>query len=483
MSNCKFKWKAASLSVFLFFGLFTKLSAQSKVWTLEECIQHALENNIQVQQNELSQQLADYDLKQAKYNLLPDANGFILHAYNFGQTIDPFTNPFANSQVQSNSFSLSSNFTIFNGFRNVNTIKRNQAQQKSAKFDLEKMKNDISLNIANSFLSILFNQELLKNAESQLKITQQQIDRIEKQVKAGALAEGALKDINAQFASEELNVVNAENQLNISKLNLAQILRLESFSDFEVASPNLSNFNGVKELVSPGALYLSALETMPEVKSAEFGLYSAHKNTQIARSGYLPTLSVSGSIGTGFSGANREFVEIRDEREVPTGNFIRSTGEEVFTTSGTPVFRDKAFTDQFADNENKSIRFSLTIPIFNRFSARIGVKRALIQEQVANLSYESAKLALRQNIESAHNDAASALKRYKAAEKSVSALETSFAYTQQRYNVGIINSFDFNNEKNRLMNAQSELLQAKYNYIFSTKVLDFYQGGGISLSK
>ncbi len=483
MGNYKFKWKATSLSIILFFGLLTNLTAQNKVWTLQECIQYALENNLQIQQNELSQKLADYDLKQAKYNVLPDLNGFASHAYNFGQTIDPFTNQFANSQVRSNSFSVSSTFTIFNGFRNVNTIKRNQAQQQASQYDLDKMKNDISLNIANSFLGILFNQELLKNAEAQLRITQQQIDRIEKQVNAGALPEGTLKDIDAQFASEELNVVNAENQLNISKLNLAQLLRLDSFEDFEIASPNLSNFNGVKELVSPGALYLSALETMPEVKSAEYNLYSAHKNTQIARSGYMPTLSVSGSIGTGFSGANREVIGVKDQREVQTGDYIRSNGEEVYTMTATPIFQDKPFSDQFSDNENKSIRFSLSIPIFNRFSARVGVQRAKIQEQVADLSYESAKLNLRQSIESAHNDAASALKRYKAAEKSVTALETSFAYTQERYKVGIINSFDFNNEKNRLINAQSELLQAKYNYIFSTKVLDFYQGGGISLSK
>jgi len=482
MGNYKFKWKAISLGVALFFGLPTNYTAQNKVWTLEECIQYALKNNIQIQQNELTQKLADYDLMQAKYNVLPDLNGFASHAYNFGQTIDPFTNQFANTQVQSNSFSASSSFTIFNGFRNINTIKRNQAQLQASRLDLEKMKNDISLNIANSFLGILFNQELLKNAEAQLRVTQLQIDRIEKQVKAGALPDGALKDINAQFSSEELNVVNAENQLNISKLNLAQLLRLESFEDFEILSPNLSNFNGVKELISPAALYLSALATMPEVKSAEFNLYSAHKNTQIARSGYLPTLSVSGSIGTGFSGANREVVGFENPQVVQTSDFTKS-GEEIFTTTATPIFKNKPFTDQFSENENKSIRFSLAIPIFNRLSARVGVQRAKIQEQVADLNYESAKLTLRQNIESAHNDAASGLKRYKAAEKSVAALETSFAYTQERYNVGIINSFDFNNEKNRLINAQSELLQAKYNYIFSTKVLDFYQGGGISLSK
>jgi len=482
MSKKISSWKSYVLSLTLFFGLLASISAQSKVWTLEECISYALENNLQIQQNELSQKLADYDLKQAKYNILPDLNGFAAHAYNFGQTIDPFTNQFANTQVRSNSFSISSTFIIFNGFRNVNTVKRNQAQQKSAQFDLEKMKNDISLNIANSFLGILFNQELLNNAQAQLRITQQQIDRIRKQVEAGALPQGALKDIDAQFASEELNVVNAQNQLKLSKLNLEQILRLESSDEFEILSPDLSNFNGVKELISPGALYLSALETMPEIKSAEYNLFASTKGTQIARSGYMPTLSISGSMGTGFSGANREVINLVNPQFIENGN-VTESGERILSPSVTPVFQDKSFTDQFSDNENKSIRFSLSIPIFNKFSARIGVKRAKIQEQLADLNYESTKLALRQNIESAHNDAVAALKRFRAAEKSVSALETSFAYTQERYNVGIINSFDFNNEKNRLINSQSELLQAKYNYIFSTKVLDFYQGGGISLSK
>ena len=482
MSKKISSWKSYVLSLTLFFGLLASISAQSKVWTLEECISYALENNLQIQQNELSQKLADYDLKQAKYNILPDLNGFATHAYNFGQTIDPFTNQFANTQVRSNSFSISSTFTIFNGFKNVNTVKQNQAQQKSAQFDLEKMKNDISLNIANSFLGILFNQELLSNAEAQLRITQQQIERIRKQVEAGALPQGALKDIDAQFASEELNVVNAENQLKLSKLNLEQILRLESSDQFEILSPDLSNFNGVKELISPGALYISALETMPEIKSAEYNLFASTKGTQIARSRYMPTLSVSGSMGTGFSGANREVINLVNPQFIENGN-VTESGERILSPSVTPVFQDKSFTDQFSDNENKSIRFSLAIPIFNKFSARIGVKRAKIQEQLADLNYESTKLALRQNIESAHNDAVAALKRFRAAEKSVSALETSFAYTQERYNVGIINSFDFNNEKNRLINSQSELLQAKYNYIFSTKVLDFYQGGGISLSK
>lgn len=455
----KFDFKQRVLSVSLIYSLFLGVSvqAQEKVWTLEECVNYALENNIQVQQSEINQQISKQDLLGAKYNTLPSLNASASHTYNFGQTIDPFTNQFANTQVRSNSFSVASSLTLFNGFRNLNTIKRNQAQLKAAEYDLQKMKNDISLNIANSYLAILFNEELLKNAESQLRVTQGQIDRIDKQVKAGALPEGSLKDIEAQFANEELQVINAQNQLKLSKLNLEQLLRLESTEEFEIVSPNLDNFQGVSELVSPGALYLTALEIMPEIKSAEYSIYSAEKTTQITRSNYMPTLSMTGSLGSGFSQNNKEFIENE--------------------------LRVKPFTNQLDDNFNKSVSFRLSIPIFNGLSARTSVRQAKLRAQNAQLAYDNTQLVLRQNIESAHNDAVAALKRYRAAEKSVTALTTSFNYTQERFNVGIINSFDFNNEKNRLNNAQSELLQAKYNYIFSTKVLDFYQGKTISFTK
>jgi len=195
---------------------------------------------------------------------------------------------------------------------------------------------------------------------------------------------------------------------------------------------------------------------MPEVKSAEYSLYSAETSKKIARGGYIPTLSMNGSIGTGFSGANRR-------------------------RNSEGVLEQVSFADQIDENENKSVGFRLSIPIFNGLATRTNVQRAKLQLQSAELNLENTKLQLRQNIESAHNDAVAALKRYRAAEKSVTALNTSFKYTQERFNVGLINSFDFNNEKNRLNNAESELLQAKYNYIFSTKVLDFYQGKAISL--
>lgn len=459
-----------------------KVNAQSEEWNLERCIKHAIENNIQIQQSELSMDISQQNVNQSKYNTLPSLNGFASHTYNFGQTIDPFTNSFATTQVRSNQFALTSTMTLFNGFQTLNTIKRNQANLEASRYDLEKMQNDVALNIANFYLQILFSNELVKNAENQLRVTQEQVDRIQKLVEAGNMPEGNLREIEAQLASEELQKINAVNQLNITKLNLAQVLRLENPSAFNIAMPNLSDFNGVSELISPGALYLTALETMPEVKSAEFSYYSAEKDKDLARGGYSPSLSVTGSIGSGYSGANREIVDVVPLGFVPNGD-VTTGGDQILTPAFDLVRQDKAFVDQLDDNFNKSIGFRLNIPIFNGMSSRTNVQRAKLNLQIAELNLENTKLQLRQNIESAHNEAVAALKRYKAAEKSVEALTLSFNYAKQRFDVGILNSFEFNNEKNRLNNANSELLQAKYEYIFKTKVLDFYQGKALNFNK
>lgn len=482
------KYKAKPYLSLLFFSVLITLTfqleaqqADAKKWSLDECIKYARENNIQVQQSEINQKIADQDLKASRYNALPNLNGFASHIYNFGQTIDPFTNQFATSRVRSNQFSLSSTVTLFNGFQTINSVKRNQANLEASKYELEKMKNDISLNIANQYLQILFNQELLKNAENQLSVTKIQIDRIQKQVSAGALPEGSLRDIEAQAASEELQVINAQNQLQLSKLNLAQMLRMENAEDFEIVSPELDDFQGVSEMISPGALYLTALEVMPEVKSAQYNLYSAEKSKSLASGAYSPSLSLTGSIGSGYSGRNREVVETEFLGLQPNGN-VTQGGEVILSPTIRPVYEDKAFMDQIEENYNRSFGFRLNIPIFNGMSARTNVQKAKLNMQQAELALENTKLQLRQNIESAHNDAVAALKRYRAAQKSVDALELSFQYTQERFNVGMLNSFDFNNEKNRLNNARSELLQAKYEYIFKSKVLDFYQGKAIQLT-
>jgi len=451
-------------------------------WTLDQCIEYAYEHNIQVQQNIINMRLAEQDLKASKYNVLPNLNGSASHIYNFGQTIDPFTNTFATTQVRSNQFALSSSLTLFDGFQNVNNIKVNQAQLDANKYDLESIKNDIALNIANAYLQILFNQELAKNAANQMEVTKIQVERIEKQVKAGALPEGNLQEIQSQLATEELQLVNAENQLKLSKINLTQLLNLNQYKNFEVVEPDLENLEGNSELINPGVLFENAVDIMPEVKRAEFNYFAAEKSTSLAKGRYYPTLNLTGSVGSGYSGANQELVGVNSLGLQPNGN-VTTTGDQVLTPTFNSVFDDKPFTDQLDDNFNTSVGFRLSIPLFNGLNSRTNVQKAKLNMENAQLNLENTKLQLRQNIESAHAEAVAALKRYNAAKKSVKALETSFEYTTQRFAVGLLNTFDFNNEKNRLNNARSELLQAKYEYIFKTKVLDFYRGQALTFNQ
>ena len=239
-------------------------------------------------------------------------------------------------------------------------------------------------------------------------------------------------------------------------------------------------FKGGSELITPGALYLTALDIMPEIKRAEYRFYSSEKAKDIAQGGYSPTLSLTGSLGSGYSGANQELVGFENARLLPNGN-ITVGGDPVLSPTADAIRKDKTFGTQLDENFNKAVGFRLSIPLFNGLSARSNVQRAKLNMQSEELNLENAKLQLRQNIETAHTDAVSALKRYKVAEKSVNALELSFKYTQERFDVGMVNSFEFSTELNRLNNANSELLQAKYEYIFKTKVLDFYQGRAITL--
>ncbi len=472
------------VSILFFLASAIETSAQvqeSKIWTLNECIEYAFENNIQIQQTAINNQISKANLSESKYATLPTLNGFANHVYNFGQTIDPFTNSFATSQVQSNALSLSTSLLVFNGFQNINTIKRNQADYNASMQELERIKNDISLNITNFYLQILFNKELVENSENQLKVTEQQVERIQKLVDVGNMPEGNLREIEAQQASEELQLINAKNQLMLSKLSLAQLLRMEDARTFEIEEPNLENFQGKSGLIPASALYETALDIMPEIKSAEYSFYSAEKSTQIAKSGYYPRLVLNGSLGSGYSGANTEITDISNPRYVPTLDRVQNTNQFIETLTSDITRQQKKWDDQLDDNFNQSIGLSLNIPIFNGLSARRNVERAKLNAESAALELENAKLSLRQNIETAHTEAVAALKRFHAAEKSVNSLKLSFEYTQKRFDVGAVNSFDFNNEKNRLSNAESELLQAKYEYIFRTKVLDFYKGEALNL--
>jgi len=418
--------------------------AQDKKWTLQECVEYALDNNISVKQSELDLQNAELNKKDAFGNFLPSLNASATHSWNIGLNQDPVTFDAVNSTTRNLSGGVSSGLTIYNGLRNVNQLRRSNLEILASQYQLDNIKDNMSLNIANAFLQILFNKEQLKVLQAQQVITQEELQRTNDLVEAGALPRGDLLEIQATIATQEQQVVNAENAITLSKISLAQLLLLEDYETFDIVDndyqvPPTSILNE-----SPQAIITKAKEARYDIKIAENNSEIAAYNLKIAKGALQPTLSGAYSFGT---------------------NYFKSQ-----------LFDTPEFTDQVSDNKSHGFSLSLSIPIFNGFSVRNNVKRNEINVLSTQYQLEQANLDLETNVYQAYNDAKGALKAYEAALKTEEARSLAFDYSQERYNVGMLNAFDFNQSKNRLENAQSEVVRTKYDYIFKLKVLEFYFG-------
>jgi len=457
------------------------LSAQNtivpKTWTLEECIAYALKNNVSIQQTQLNTDLSKINLVQSQAALLPSINANAGHSYNIGRTIDRFTNQFADAQVLSQNMGISTDVTLFSGLQNINTIKQNKYMYMAGKYDVDKMKNDISLNVATAYLQIVYSIEQLDNARNQTALTEAQVERTKKLVDAGSLAKGNLLDIQSQLALEELNLTNAQNQIDLSYLTLIQLLNLESTAGFTIVKPDLTIGSETLVNTNVSQIYNTALNNLPEIKSAEFKLKSADKAEDVAWGGLSPRLSFSASYGTGYSGLSQQVIGAPSFAGFyPNGDFT-SGGDTVLTpTFSNPTLEKTPFADQYKNNVNKTFGFYLSVPIFNRLQTKTSIDRAKIQKLNADLTVEATKQQVQKNIQQAYADANGGLKKYNSTLKAVTAMQESFKYAEQKYNVGMMNTNDYNDAKNKLIKAQSDLLQAKFDYVFKTKVLDFYQG-------
>jgi outer membrane protein len=469
----------SKLFIFLFIFPFLSSNAQTpgegKAWSLEECIAYGLTNNIQVKQTQLNTDLSHVNFVQSEANLLPSLNGNAAHSYNIGRAVDRFTNEFADKQVLSQNLSLSTDVTLFSGFQNINSIRENRYSYLASKYDVDKMKNDVSLNIATAYLQTLYTMDAVINARNQMGLTMAQVNRTKQLVDAGSVAKGVLLDIQAQLASEELNLTEAQNQYDISILSLTQLLNLPSSEGFTIVKPDLTTVGESLLAATPGQIYNSAVSNLPEVKSAEFKLKSADKGVDVAWGGLSPRLIFSASYGTGYSGASQRIVGSPAISYAPNGSFT-SGGDTVFAPFISNNYEKIPFSDQYRDNVNKSFGFYLTVPIFNRFQTKSSIDRARIQKMNAELTIEATKLQIMKNVQQAYADANAGLKKYTSSLKALEATEESFKYTEQKFNVGMVNSTDYNTAKNNMSKAQSNLLQAKYEYVFKAKVLDFYQG-------
>lgn len=446
-------------------------------WTLQDCINYALSHNIAIQQAQLNNQVNENNLVQSKASVLPSINAGATHVYNFGKTIDRFTNTFANSMVLSQNFFLSGQVTIWSGMSQYNNIKANEYSYLSGVEQLKQQQNDLSLSVANAYIGVVFSEEILKISKNQYDITREQLDRTLRLVDAGSAAKSVEFDIRAQLANEEVNVTTADNNYQLAVLSLKQLMNLDSVTNFSIQRPEISMQESMMtDNNSVSSMYDKSLQTQPGIKSTEYNLLSAERMLRATRGRISPSLTFNANIGTGTSGLAKDIVGVvRDSMLV--GNIaFAGNSYPIYTPRDQYITRTTPFSEQFKSNVNKSLGFQLSIPIFNGLQTHTAVKNAQISMLNAKLSQDLTKQNLYKNISQAHANAKAALNKYKACEASVSAAQKSFDYAQQKFNAGVISAFDFNTSKNRLYAAESNLLQAKYDYVFKLKVLDYYQG-------
>lgn len=459
----------------VFFALLivlgTSLQAQSP-WDLQQCITYAVQHNLSLKQQGLSNEMSKNNSTQVRSSVLPNLNAGATHQYNFGQTIDRFTNTFANTQVLSQNFYISSGITLWSGLSQYNNIKASDYNYLSGVERLRQQENDLALSVANAYIGIIFSEEILKISQNQFQLTKEQLVRTQKMVDAGAVAKSVEYDIKAQLANEEVNVTTADNNYRLSILNLQQLMNFDSVTNFAVARPDFSISESQLVENNITAMYETALKTQPGIKSSEYAVMSADR-TRIANKGrYSPSLSFNASMGTGTSGLAKK--QTGEYYTVPQ-TLVTNMGTFIYETQ-VPVLVSTPLTEQFKSNTNKSLGFSLTVPLFNGLQTNTAVKNAKLNVLSTQYNADITKQTLYKNIVQAHANARAALNKYTATKSSAEAAAESFKYAQQKFDAGAISSFDFTSAKNRLFAAESNLLQAKYDYIFKLKVLDYYQG-------
>jgi len=449
------------------------LKAQ-KQWTLQECVAHALENNISIKQQTINTQYNENLYNQSRYNLLPNLNAGGGYGVSFGRALDQTTYEYTENQtVQSINLNLSSSVDLFTGLQQKNLISQDKFDLMASVKDLEKLKNDISLNIAAAYLQILFNVELLNVAREQFEVTSKQVNRTKALLDAGSVAYGNLLEIQSQQASDELNVISAENNLGISYLTLAQLMELDSVGDFRIQIPAIKSINEAALLTTVDEIYEDALNNLPQIKGSEYRLQSSEKGLSIAKGSASPRLSLSANYGTGYSDI-RQQVTGTNSVDIKIGE--TAGGEDVLATTQIPVYEDYPLSDQFKDNTSTSLFLNLTVPVFNNFQVRSNINNAQLMVENSKLELENQKNMLYKEIQQAYADAIAAYKNFTASEKALVSMEESFKYTREKYEVGLLNAVDFNVAQGQLIQTQSNHLKSKYDFIFKTSILDFYRG-------
>ncbi len=439
--------KFALTILLLTFCLSGSLMAQTNAWSLQRCIEYARQNNLQVKMEEIAVEQAHNSAVQSKWDLAPSVNAGLSHSMSWGRSVNLQTlEIIKNKRNMSTSGNLSASAVIFGGFSKTNNIKSSMTSLKIAEKQLEKIKNDITIQITRAYLQLLLSREIERSAQESCKSTEEQVERTAKLVDAGSQAYSTLLEVKAQLANEKSQLVAARGDVRTNKLTLMQLLELpeEEESSFDVVAPDESQ-EQLYLIDDIESIYRQALD-LPQVKIAEYNLEKSKYDYKAILGRMMPSLSVQAGYGS-------------------------------YYTDG----QSGAFFTQFEHNKNPSIGFSLNIPVFNGLSARMAARNASLARQNNALMLEMQKESLFKEIQSAHNEAVNALERERAALENMRSIQESFTYTENKFNVGMMNATDYNIAKTNLFKAVSAYYQAKYQYLFQLKILDFYKGKAIKL--
>ncbi|KAA6335801.1 Outer membrane protein OprM [termite gut metagenome] len=434
--------KIIIIGIFITAGIFPVFIQAQEAWTLRQCIDYAIEHNINIRQSGISVEQSKVEVNTSKWARLPNLNGSTGQNFSWGRAASPIDNTYTNTNSANTSFGLSTNVPLFTGLQIPNQYELSQLNLKAAIEDLNKAKDDIALNVASGYVQVLFNQELSEVAKEQVVISSAQLDRMLRLAEMGKASPAQVAEAKARLAQDETSAVQAENNYYLALLDLSQLLELPNPESFTIIAPNIEL--DFVPLTAPDVIYEQAITDKPGILAAQYRLEGSEKSIRIAQSAYYPQLSLSGGLSTSY-----------------------------YTMSG----RDSdAFNSQLSNNLNKYIGISLNIPLFNRFSIRNRVYSARLQQTYYSLQLENSKKALYKEIQQAWYNALAAESKYKSSNVSVVANEEAFRLTNEKFENGKATSIEYNEAKLNLMRATSDRIQSKYEYLFRTKILDFYKG-------
>ncbi len=470
--------KTTVFLILLLSGLFSSPLFSQQTWSLQDCIDHAIQHNIELRLQRLNEQDTEFSVEQSYANFLPSLNASFSQGYSFGRSVDPFTNEFSTERIMRQNSGATSSVVLFAGFQNVNYLRYNLLRNTAFRYDTEKLQNEIILTIGAAFMQVMYSEDFVETAEQQVEVISQQLERTRALFEGGTLPRGSVLEIEARLAEEELNLITARNNLRMAYIELIQLLDLDPADEFIIERPD-TQVDEQFVILDAESVFEKAMQVQPAIMAANSRIMMAEKQIEIDRGRRSPVLSLNADLGTGFSEAAMQFAGREELGPMQIGYLEDNT--PVFTDGFNNIMEIKPYRDQIRDNFYQYVGLSLRIPIFNRWEVRTRIQHSRVDLLRARDQFELTRNNLNKAIQQAHADAQAAYQKYEATIKSLDAFNESFHYTRQRFDLGMVSSVEFNESQTRLARAEREALQAKYDYIFKVKIMEFYMGEGFRL--